>query len=139
MEYPVVIRPLSEEDGGGYLAVFPDLPGCMSDGETPEEALKNAQDAFLEWMDTAKGRAGFVIPEPGSRAANAANERQAIREAVATLALKTSELDDELCDLRAKIEEIEEHLQNHAAWERFDVIVGRASAPSLMRRAISHQ
>jgi antitoxin HicB len=31
----------------------PDLPGCMSDGETPEEALKNAQDAISSWIEAA--------------------------------------------------------------------------------------
>ena len=38
-DYSFEIRPLSEEDGGGFLITFPDLPGCMSDGETPEEAI----------------------------------------------------------------------------------------------------
>ncbi len=32
--YTVVIKALSDEDGGGYVATVPDLPGCMSDGET---------------------------------------------------------------------------------------------------------
>lgn len=67
MDYPVVIRPLSEDEGGGYLAIFPDLPGCMSDGETPEDALANARDALSEWMDAARGRKGFVLPKPGER------------------------------------------------------------------------
>lgn len=65
LDYPVVIRPLSQDEGGGYLATFPDLPGCMSDGETPEEALKNAHGAFLEWMETAGKRPDSRIPEPG--------------------------------------------------------------------------
>ena len=39
LEYHVIVEPLSAGDGGGYLASVPDLPGCMSDGETPEEAL----------------------------------------------------------------------------------------------------
>ena len=38
LDYAVMIAPLSAEDGGGFLATVPDLPGCMSDGETPEEA-----------------------------------------------------------------------------------------------------
>lgn len=33
-KYPIVIEPLSQEDGGGYVATVPDLPGCMSGGET---------------------------------------------------------------------------------------------------------
>jgi antitoxin HicB len=45
LEYLVVIEPLAQADGGGFLATVPDLPGCMSDGETPEEALANVRDA----------------------------------------------------------------------------------------------
>jgi predicted RNase H-like HicB family nuclease len=33
-EYMHEITPLSKEDGGGFLITFPDLPGCMADGET---------------------------------------------------------------------------------------------------------
>ena len=36
-----MLRALHAEDGGGYLAVVPDLPGCMSDGDTPAEAVQN--------------------------------------------------------------------------------------------------
>ena len=46
LDYPVHIEPLSQEDGGGFVALVPDLPGCMSDGETPEEALANVRDAI---------------------------------------------------------------------------------------------
>ncbi len=46
----IELRPLTEEEGGGWLATFPDLPGCMSDGETPEEALRNAAEAETAWL-----------------------------------------------------------------------------------------
>jgi antitoxin HicB len=54
LEYGVRIERLAESDGGGYLAVVPDLPGCMSDGATPEEALKNVQEAITSWIESAK-------------------------------------------------------------------------------------
>ena len=54
LEYPVRLERLAEEDGGGYLATVPDLPGCMSDGETPEEALQNVRDAIASWIEAAK-------------------------------------------------------------------------------------
>jgi predicted RNase H-like HicB family nuclease len=54
LEYPVRIERLAESDGGGYLATVPDLPGCMSDGETPEEALRNVQEAIISWIEAAK-------------------------------------------------------------------------------------
>ncbi len=34
LEYPVIIEPLPQDEGGGFVALVPDLPGCMSDGET---------------------------------------------------------------------------------------------------------
>lgn len=46
----IELRPLTDEEGGGWLATFPDLPGCMSDGETPEEALRNAAEAETAWL-----------------------------------------------------------------------------------------
>jgi hypothetical protein len=33
LEYPVILEPLPQGDGGGFVALVPDLPGCMSDGE----------------------------------------------------------------------------------------------------------
>jgi hypothetical protein len=44
--YRFTIRPLSEDEGGGYLIGFPDLPGCRSDGATIEETITNGLDAM---------------------------------------------------------------------------------------------
>jgi len=62
-DYPVLIEPLAAEDGGGYLAIVPDLPGCMSDGETRELAARNVADAIKAWIDEARAL-GRVIPGP---------------------------------------------------------------------------
>lgn len=43
---------------------FPDLPGCMSDGETPEEAMANGKDALKAWL-AAMREAGNAVPAPG--------------------------------------------------------------------------
>lgn len=51
--YPIVIKLLEDDDGGGFMATVPDLPGCMGDGETEAEALANAQSALEEWIDAA--------------------------------------------------------------------------------------
>ena len=48
------IRPLGEEDGGGYLIAFPDYPGCMADGETPEEAIAEGRDALASYLATLR-------------------------------------------------------------------------------------
>ena len=49
--YRFTIRPLSEDGGGGYPIEFPDLPGCMSDGETIEEAIVHGIDAMRGWIE----------------------------------------------------------------------------------------
>jgi antitoxin HicB len=63
LEYPFAVSPLSEDEGGGYLIEFPDLPGCMSDGATPEEALRNGADAVECWIEAMR-EAGRPIPAP---------------------------------------------------------------------------
>ena len=62
-EYRFTIRPLTAEEGGGYLIEFPDLPGCMSDGETIEEALANGAEAKRDWI-AAMRDAGRPVPPP---------------------------------------------------------------------------
>lgn len=61
--YGIVIEALSPEDGGGFVAYVPDLPGCMSDGATCEEAAHNGSDAIDSWLEEAK-RLGRAIPDP---------------------------------------------------------------------------
>lgn len=63
LSYPILIAPLSAEDEGGFFATVPDLPGCMSDGETPEEALHNVQDAIASWIEAAE-ELGHPVPHP---------------------------------------------------------------------------
>ena len=68
LEYTVVLSPLSVEDGGGFLASVPDLPGCVSDGDTPEEAVSNVQDAIDAWIEAAH-ELGRIIPKPSKQVA----------------------------------------------------------------------
>ena len=42
------------EDDNKFLAVVPELPGCMSDGDTAMEALENVEVVMKEWIETAK-------------------------------------------------------------------------------------
>ncbi len=65
LEYPFNISALSAEEGGGYLIEFPDLPGCISDGETIDKAIANGKDALSCWIETAKQH-GDEIPLPYS-------------------------------------------------------------------------
>jgi predicted RNase H-like HicB family nuclease len=67
-KYEVIVY-WSEEDEA-YIAEVPELPGCMADGATYEEALKNAQVVISEWIETAKAL-GREIPSPKGRLAYA--------------------------------------------------------------------
>lgn len=68
LDYEVDIKPLSVDDGGGFVAVAPELPGCRSDGETPQDALTNAYDAIACWIEAAE-EAGRPVPAPRRLAA----------------------------------------------------------------------
>jgi len=59
----VVIEP----DEDGWLASVPDLPGCLSGGETIEQAQAGIEEAIRLWIETAN-ESGWPIPEPRSRA-----------------------------------------------------------------------
>lgn len=63
-DYPFKIRQLTADEGNGFLIEFPDLPGCMSDGDSVEEAIENGQDALACWLSAAKA-SGRNIPAPG--------------------------------------------------------------------------
>lgn len=52
----------SEEDQA-YIVSVPELPGCMADGETPIEAIENAEIIIQEWIETAL-EDGEEIPKP---------------------------------------------------------------------------
>lgn len=62
-DYPILIEPFPPEDGGGFIATVPGLPGCMSDSETPEEALANVRDAVAAWIEEARAL-GRTVPKP---------------------------------------------------------------------------
>jgi predicted RNase H-like HicB family nuclease len=55
------IRPLSEIEGGGYLVEFPDYPGCVADGDTPERALEEGIDALNSYRRTLE-ELGLPVP-----------------------------------------------------------------------------
>jgi antitoxin HicB len=61
-KYSVLVRALPDEEGGGWLAIVPDLPGCSSDGDTQMKALENVQEAIEAWLNTAK-KHGYPIPQ----------------------------------------------------------------------------
>ena len=63
--YRMSLRPLGVEDGGGWLAEAPELPGCMSDGDTPQQAVENLMDAIACWIEAAE-EDGRPVPAPAN-------------------------------------------------------------------------
>ena len=61
--YRITLRPLTDEEGGGWLAEVPELSGCMSDGETPQQAVENVMDAIACWIEAAE-EDGRPVPAP---------------------------------------------------------------------------
>ncbi|RLE38026.1 type II toxin-antitoxin system HicB family antitoxin [Candidatus Acetothermia bacterium] len=58
MTYKVVFEPAEE---GGYTVYVPSLPGCISEGDAYEEALKNIKEAIKGWIEVSK-QFGDEIP-----------------------------------------------------------------------------
>ena len=54
------------EDDHAYIVEVPELSGCMADGKTYEEAIKNVKVVIKEWIETAK-KSGREIPKPKGR------------------------------------------------------------------------
>ncbi len=46
-----------------FIAEIPELPGCMADGQSYQEAVSNAEIIINEWIETAK-ETGRQIPKP---------------------------------------------------------------------------
>ncbi|MDI6824654.1 MAG: type II toxin-antitoxin system HicB family antitoxin [Bacillota bacterium] len=90
--YLVVLRPLSEEEGGGWLAEIPDLPGCMSGGETPGEALRAVEEAQDAWLKVARVRR-VRVPVP-------------VKEGLHALRLHPSPERETSCEARARLDEL---------------------------------
>jgi predicted RNase H-like HicB family nuclease len=67
-KYEVIVY-WSEEDEA-YIAEVPELPGCMADGTTYEEAIRNAQVIITEWIETAR-ELNREIPKPKGKLAYA--------------------------------------------------------------------
>jgi len=64
IKYEMIIY-WSNEDKA-FIVEIPELPGCMADGQTYQEAVANAEIVIQEWIDTAR-ELGRLIPEPRGR------------------------------------------------------------------------
>lgn len=57
-EYDVVLEP---QEAGGYTVYVPDLPGCVSEGETVDEAVEMIRDAMSGYLASMRDR-GYELP-----------------------------------------------------------------------------
>ena len=64
IKYEMIIY-WSQEDKA-YIVEVPELPGCMADGTTYQEAVANAELVIQEWIETAQ-ELGRPIPQPKGR------------------------------------------------------------------------
>jgi len=64
IKYELIIY-WSDEDQA-FVVEVPELPGCMADGETYEQAVANVRQVVAEWIETAR-ETGRPIPEPRGR------------------------------------------------------------------------
>ena len=59
--YEIILYWSNEDEA--FIAVAPELPGCMAHGDDQETALENVKDAMQFWIDTAR-ELGRPVPEP---------------------------------------------------------------------------
>lgn len=53
-------------DDGAFIVEVPELPGCMAEGSTVEEAIQNSETIIKEWIEVTLER-GLEVPEPKGR------------------------------------------------------------------------
>lgn len=53
---------IPDREDGGWIAEVPSLPGCVSQGDTREEAITNVRDAIDTWIHSAT-QVGMAVPE----------------------------------------------------------------------------
>lgn len=64
MKYEIILY--WSDDDNAYIAEIPELPGCMADGPTAKEALRNVELIAAEWVETAMDL-GRELPTPKGR------------------------------------------------------------------------
>lgn len=93
--YSFTVRPLTKEEGGGYLCEFPDVPGVLGDGGTVEAAIADARKALKAAMAALK-QMGRLVPQPTTasgqwrmRAPRSLHQRLAARAKTEGVSLNT--------------------------------------------------
>ncbi|MEI6799351.1 MAG: type II toxin-antitoxin system HicB family antitoxin [Pseudomonadota bacterium] len=122
MDYAIVVIKLSDDEGGGFAALVPDLHGCMSDGETPEEAVSNVQQAIDDWLEVSRDN-GRTIPTPGASSKMAKQREASLIETIKILSEQLEGLDGRIERIFNEIEHLKGLIENQESWARFDRLV----------------
>lgn len=114
--YPIVVIELSAEEGGGFVGFAPDLKGCMSHGDTPEEALASTRDAVLEWIEEWQAM-GREVPQPGAVAEATRSHRKRTQARIKQQSAAIEEMErnfrrieEEISEIRSTLIGIDERL-----------------------------
>ena len=134
MKYAIVLRELPEELGGGYQGIVPDLHGCMSDGDTIEEALSNTIAAAEDWLAVC-AELGRPVPEPGLSHKRASEREKALLETIKVLSEQYDGLDERIDAVQKEIDHLRELFYNYSAWTRFEAIVEPSKPKTGVSRA----
>jgi predicted RNase H-like HicB family nuclease len=126
-DYPIAVFKLREEDGTGFVAFAPDLHGCMSDGESQEEAVANCAQAIKEWIDAAE-RHGKVVPAPGSAARKQTEAREKLGKELETQKAVFERLDAQIEEVKREIEVVSRRIEETSPWTPdFSFVVAKQS------------
>ena len=134
-KYVILVAPLPEEDGGGYIARVPDLPGCFGDGDTREAAISDAALAIEEWAEEYS-KMGRSVPKPGSAAEEYKKKRNEelrfLTDCVEKLRSSEKELeglDDRIAAVEKELGYLADLVENSDGWTRFHVIMKTTERP----------
>jgi antitoxin HicB len=115
--YPIVVVQATKEDGGGFLGFAPDLKGCISHGDTQEEAFTGAREAIEEWLLEAK-ELGREIPKPHSASETAKEQRSALMVQIKEQSVAIESMSDDIKKLKEdneKLRSVLANVGNHAS------------------------
>ena len=133
--YVILVSPLSEDDGGGYLARVPDLPGCFGDGESRESAILDAENAIKEWVEEYE-KMGRDVPEPGSTATEYKRQRteelRLLNDCVSKLRSSEKEiegLDERISAVEKEARYLTDFIENLEGWSKFHIIMKTTRQP----------
>ena len=139
-DYDIVIVALSVDDGGGFLGVVPDLPGCVSDGDTRDEATRNTEQAIYDWINENE-RLERPLAKPGAFKGRIVAQIEGLAHRVNELENALGayrHVDDRITSLSRQIAEILEHVEHSATNDRFASFASIPNGDSSASSSPSH-